>query len=73
MDFFWFVLLRYHLEKRFEVGPAESVKIVEEGPLRATIEISRRLSDASRLTQRVVLTAFSARLDFQTKVLILMI
>jgi len=58
----------YHLEKRFDVGSAESVKIIEEGPLRASIEISYQLSPNSRLRQRIVLTAVSPRLDFQTHV-----
>lgn len=59
---------RFHLEKRFNVGPAESIKVAEEGPLRAVVEVTYQLSPASRLKQRIVLTTLSPRLDFQTQV-----
>jgi alpha-mannosidase len=62
------VLIRYHLEKRFELGPAESISVVEKGPLRAAVEVTYKLSATSTVRQRIVLTAFSSRLDFQTHV-----
>ncbi len=49
-------------------GPAESWQVVERGPLRAAIEITRSIGRASRLTQRFVLAAGSPRLDIQTRV-----
>ncbi|MBN8592283.1 MAG: alpha-mannosidase [Anaerolineae bacterium] len=45
--------------------PAESIRVVESGPLRATLEIRRRILN-SVYTQRISLTNSSARLDFET-------
>ena len=41
------------------------MRLVEIGPLRATLEIRRRVLH-SQVVQRISLTAFSARLDFET-------
>ncbi|RCI00419.1 Glycoside hydrolase, 38 vacuolar alpha mannosidase [Rhizopus stolonifer] len=57
----------YHLEKsrRIEAG---SIQILEQGPLRASLLIEKRISEFSRLRQVVVLTSCSRRLDFETEV-----
>ena len=58
----------FHLEKRYEVSGARSVRITETGPLRASVEFEYALSPASALRQTVSLTALSPRLDFDTEV-----
>jgi alpha-mannosidase len=55
-------------DKTFLADPAESVRVVEEGPLRATLEIKRRILN-SPYTQRVSLTHNSPRLDFETDIM----
>ncbi|KAJ1853986.1 Glycoside hydrolase, 38 vacuolar alpha mannosidase, partial [Coemansia sp. RSA 2703] len=52
-----------HLEK-YRVLAADSVEIVDEGPLVASIAISVRISEHSRMRQFVSLTSVSPRLDF---------
>ncbi|RMF52861.1 MAG: alpha-mannosidase [Chloroflexota bacterium] len=47
--------------------PAESVRVLEAGPLRATLEIVRRIK-SSLIRQRVSLYAHSRRIDFQTQI-----
>ncbi|MCB9155288.1 MAG: alpha-mannosidase [Caldilineae bacterium] len=47
--------------------PAESVRVVEAGPLRATLEIKRRILN-STLVQHVSLAHNSPRLDFDTTI-----
>ncbi len=60
---------REYLEKPTPVaGPAESWRVVESGPWRGVIEVSRSLGQSSRITQRFVLTAGAPRLDIQTTV-----
>ncbi|WP_305985151.1 glycoside hydrolase family 38 C-terminal domain-containing protein [Roseibium sp. MMSF_3544] len=55
-------------EDRGEVVTAlNSLKVIEDGPLRATVEITRAFR-RSKLTQRVQLTRASARIDFVTDV-----
>ena len=49
-------------------GPAESWRVIETGPLRAAIEVTRPIGKASRLVQKFVLAAGSPRLDIQTRV-----
>ncbi|MCE0497764.1 MAG: alpha-mannosidase [Methylacidiphilales bacterium] len=58
----------YHLEKRRNVGAVKKVRVVESGPLRATVEIELEISPACSLTQRISLCAESPRLDFDTRV-----
>jgi alpha-mannosidase len=57
----------FHLEK-YRVVEAGSVQILEQGPLRASLLIEKRISETSRLRQIAVLTAVSPRLDFETEV-----
>jgi alpha-mannosidase len=60
---------REYLEKPTPVtGGAESWQVVESGPWRGVIEVSRPLGRASRITQRFALAAGSPRLDIQTTV-----
>jgi alpha-mannosidase len=47
--------------------PANSIKIIEEGPLRATLEIKRRILN-SDYTQRISLDHNSPRIDFNTNI-----
>ncbi len=47
--------------------PATSVEVVEAGPLRATLEIKRRIMH-SEYTQRISLNCESPRLDFETTI-----
>jgi alpha-mannosidase len=54
-------------DKRWLADPASSVQVVEAGPLRATLEIERRILN-STYVQRISLTHNSARLDFETDI-----
>jgi alpha-mannosidase len=54
----------YHLEKRREVGKVVALRVVETGPLRATVELEQELSPKAKLRQRISLNAESPRLDF---------
>lgn len=57
----------YYDDRMWLAEPAESVELVESGPLRATIEVRRRLLN-SRIVQRISLAHHSPRLDFDTTV-----
>lgn len=46
--------------------PADSVRVVEAGPLRAAVEVRRRILN-STFTQRIALAYNSARIDFDTR------
>jgi alpha-mannosidase len=52
-------------DKMHLAEPAESIRVVESGPLRATLEVKRRILN-SIYTQRISLTNSSDRLDFDT-------
>ena len=54
-------------DKMYAADPAQSVKVVEQGPLRATLEIRRRVLH-SDYVQRISLAYHSARLDFDTSI-----
>jgi len=47
--------------------PANSFEVLEKGPLRACLEIKRRVFN-SDITQRVYMVADSARIDFDTEI-----
>ena len=53
--------------KRFELAPADSIEVVEQGPLRVAVEVKRRIHD-SALTQRIVLWKDATWVDFETTV-----
>jgi alpha-mannosidase len=55
----------FYDDKIWTSEPASSIEVVEAGPLRATIEIHRRVQD-SGYVQRISLSHNSARLDFET-------
>ena len=55
----------YYDDRTWLAEPAESVRVVETGPLRATLEIRRRILH-SAFTQRISLCAGSPRLDVET-------
>lgn len=57
----------FYDDKKWLAEPASSIKIKEEGPLRATLEIKRQILSSS-YTQRVSLDHNSARLDFDTEI-----
>jgi alpha-mannosidase len=55
----------FYDDKQWLADPAESIRVVESGPLRATVEIVRTLLH-SRYVQRISLAHDSARLDIST-------
>lgn len=57
----------FYDDKCYFAEPAHAIKVVEEGPLRATLEIERRILN-STITQRISLAYNSLRLDFATTV-----
>jgi alpha-mannosidase len=57
----------FYDDKMWLAEPAESITVVEEGPLRATLEIKRRILNSS-YTQRISLRHISRRLDFETRI-----
>jgi alpha-mannosidase len=62
----WDVEAGYEAEGE-EVSGAESMEVVEPGPLRAAVRVERRLRD-SRISQTYVLLSGSRRLDIETRV-----
>jgi len=58
---------RFAFDQVVELDAVESIEVVEDGPLRAGIRVSRRFGD-SRLTQVIRLVAGSRALDFDTEV-----
>lgn len=57
----------YSMEKGWDAGVG-SAKIVEEGPLRASILVEHPLTKTSSLKQLVSLSALSPRVDFDTEI-----
>lgn len=57
----------FYDDKLWLAEPAESLEVVENGPLRAAVRIQRRILN-SRITQVIYLSQDSARLDFLTQV-----
>ncbi len=55
----------YHDDVMRHAGPASGITVVEEGPLRAAVEIRRRIL-SSDYTQRISLTRSSPRIDIET-------
>ena len=53
----------YFDEKYWHADPASSIEVVESGPLRARIQIKRKVL-GSKIIQDVILYRNSARLDF---------
>ncbi len=57
----------FHKEKYEELNGAAQIELVESGPLRAAVKVVRAFSQ-SRIEQRIILRADSARIDFPTEV-----
>lgn len=57
----------FYDDKQWLADPAESVQVVEAGPLRATLEVRRRILNSS-FTQRISLERGSGRLDVETRI-----
>jgi len=57
----------FYDDKIWFAEPATSIKVVESSPLRATLEIKRRILN-SDYTQRISLQHNAARLDFDTQI-----
>ena len=57
----------YYEEKPYPVREAATARVIEEGPLRATVEVVRTFL-SSRITQRISLWRNSPRIDFATEV-----
>jgi alpha-mannosidase len=57
----------YYDDRMWTADPAESIEVVENGPLRVALEVRRRLLN-SEIVQRISLAAGSARIDFDTTV-----
>jgi alpha-mannosidase len=58
----------FHLEKKYGVGGAKSIRVIETGPARAAIEAEYTVGVNSTLKQVISLTATTARLDFANEV-----
>jgi alpha-mannosidase len=57
----------FYEEKPYPVREVERIEIIEEGPIRTTVEIVRRFL-ASRITQRLSLWRNSPRIDIATEI-----
>ena len=57
----------FYDDKMWLSDPADSIQVVEQGPLRATLEIKRRILNSS-YTQRISLCYNSRQLDFDTTI-----
>ena len=57
----------YYDDKIYLAEPASSIRLVESGPLRWTVEVTRKILN-SEITQRISLRHNSPRLDFETKI-----
>ena len=58
----------FYDEKMWTADPADSIEVVESGPLRACLKIKRRVFN-SDIVQRVYICADSARIDFDTRII----
>jgi alpha-mannosidase len=58
----------FYLDKAQPLDEPAQIRLIESGPLRAAIEVARAFGRASRMTQRIELSAESPRLDFVTHV-----
>ncbi|MEU2211576.1 glycoside hydrolase family 38 C-terminal domain-containing protein [Streptomyces hygroscopicus] len=58
---------RHYRRTHTDLTDAESVELIESGPLRATVRVIRSFG-ASRITQELTLTAGNRRLDIATEV-----
>lgn len=63
----WDVEVYSQCTRRY-VGNKPVLRVVEDGPLRATVELSLQLTETSKLRQYISVTAISSRIDFHTEV-----
>ncbi len=59
---------RHYRRKHTDLTAAESVELVEAGPLRAVVRVVRAFGDGSRISQDITLAAGSRRIDVVTEV-----
>lgn len=57
-----------HLQKRREIGPATSARVVQTDPLQVAVEFTFDISSKSHIRQRISLTAIARRLEFDCRV-----
>ncbi|MDX2141280.1 MAG: alpha-mannosidase [Chloroflexota bacterium] len=57
----------FYEEKCYYAEPATSIRVVEQGPLRATVEVKRQILN-SHYVQRISLTHDSHQIDFATEI-----
>lgn len=57
----------YYEEKSWEIRDAESIRVLEHGPVRGAVEIRRRYLD-SEITQIIYLYAATPRIDIRTTI-----
>ncbi len=57
----------FYDDKVYFAEPAESIRVIESGPLRGTVEIKRRILNSSYV-QRISLSYNSPRIDFDTEI-----
>lgn len=57
----------YYTEKSWEVDAVESMEILEQGPVRAAVRITRPYLD-SRIVQTIYMYANTARIDIRTEI-----
>jgi alpha-mannosidase len=57
----------FYVEKPYPLGPAEQIRVLEAGPVRATLEITRRYG-RSAIVQRLSLYRSLPRIDFATEI-----
>lgn len=50
------------------LGDAESIEVIESGPVRARIRVVRPIGNCSRVIQDIVVTAEGRRIDFETEI-----
>jgi alpha-mannosidase len=58
----------YHLEKGWAVGTQVKVEIVESGPLRAMLRVTKKLTETSSMIQCISMMADSQQLVFDTEI-----
>ena len=56
----------FYQDKMTPVQALDSIEVIEQGPLRATVEIKRSFGAGSRITQRISLYRDLPRIDFAT-------
>lgn len=58
----------FHLEKFHHITNVPTIEFESNSPLAVTLKLKLKISETSNLEQHIVLTKFSKRLDFKTKV-----